>query len=86
MSVISDETLLENLKKYFKHSKFKSEVQKNAIKNILQGNFSILEHHERNDLLTFGYFHLRKNRHLYQYANWFRKISMLSFTRSDAGQ
>lgn len=37
MGLVSDETLLENLKKYFKHSHFKSEIQKNAIKNILQG-------------------------------------------------
>lgn len=36
MSGITDELLLENLKKYFKHSGFKSEVQKNAIKNILK--------------------------------------------------
>lgn len=37
MSVIGDDVLLENLKKYFKHKAFKSETQKNAIKNILQG-------------------------------------------------
>lgn len=37
MSVIGDDVLLENLKKYFKHKTFKSETQKNAIKNILQG-------------------------------------------------
>lgn len=37
MSEISEEELLLNLKKFFKHSSFKSETQKKAIKNILQG-------------------------------------------------
>lgn len=37
MSVIDDETLSSHLKKLFKHSEFKSETQKNAIKNLLQG-------------------------------------------------
>lgn len=39
MSNVTDEHLLENLKKYFKHNGFKSEQQKNAIKNILQSKF-----------------------------------------------
>lgn len=39
MSGITDEQLLENLKKYFKHKGFKSEEQKNAIKNILKSEW-----------------------------------------------
>jgi hypothetical protein len=39
MSDVSEEQLLENLKKYFKHTRFKSDTQKNAIKNILRGKF-----------------------------------------------
>lgn len=36
MSDLSDKELLESLSKHFKHPKFKSDVQKNAIKRILQ--------------------------------------------------
>lgn len=40
---VTDERLLENLKKYFKHSNFKSEAQKNAIKNVLRGKLSYVK-------------------------------------------
>lgn len=33
----SEEDLLEILNKYFNHTKFKSDIQKNAIKSILSG-------------------------------------------------
>ena len=33
----NDEDLLEALKKYFNHTKFKSDIQKNAIKSIVAG-------------------------------------------------
>ena len=36
MSDSSDKELMESLSKHFKHTKFKSDVQKNAIKRILQ--------------------------------------------------
>lgn len=51
MSGLSDEQLLDSLKKYFKHSNFKSETQKNAIKNILKSKFSNIVRNLRNWIL-----------------------------------
>jgi hypothetical protein len=41
MSDLSDAALLEKLTKHFKHTKFKSEIQQNAIKRILQSELGI---------------------------------------------
>jgi hypothetical protein len=43
MSDFNDEDLVRGLKKYFNHNGFKSDIQKNAIKSILSGNFNSCE-------------------------------------------
>lgn len=37
MAPISDDELLANLKKYFKHADFRSKLQKDAIRKIISG-------------------------------------------------
>lgn len=42
---MDDAELLQRLEANFKHSKFKSEIQKNAIKNVLKSEFIYTVHH-----------------------------------------
>lgn len=41
MSDVNEAELLESLSTYFKHKKFKSEIQKKAIQRIVQSKFEI---------------------------------------------
>ena len=81
MSDLSDKELLESLSKHFKHSKFKSDVQKNAIKRILQSESIKFEKmHSKTKLFS------RKIGCLCLYADGQWKKLVLSFAWRDTGQ